>query len=462
MTGLKASSIFRLEHGFMIAVEKLIQPRPGHGLQAMMRRWENLHPVNAVHVAWLNDPAPVSRIEAAAERVFARLLQFSPRSIDRNLRNRGGLFDFRDLIVEGDWRCHLEQVVTCELNTPFQNDGPPFRIDVINVGKREQFVILSYRHVIADARAVALLLNEIIGQLTDPASQNSSLEVVVGRSNLCELFPAEFQWHRAPAVVRHLAGEWWRSRRCVQLKPLDPNDLHMDFRVHQTKLPLATLKTLCHRHGATVNDLILASVMEWFASWLSDRRDGRPDLAAATLVDLSSRGEPARPLAFGQFVSQFVVRAPVTAELSFAEIVRLVAEQTASQKQVRPLILNSISLGLLARLWDLLPFVRKPQHLASVLPLLAGISNVNLSGITSHGNLPSIVRNYFRGTCVTNLLPMMLSLTSVRETVSLTTTHRPVFFSADQMADLAAHVGRRLFNEAWATGQSHVPERLAA
>lgn len=446
----------------MIPIEQLIQPRPGHGFQAMMRRWEKLHPVNAVHVVWLDDPVPLTQIEAAAERVFERLLQISSSSVGQNSRNSGRLFGFQDRSVEGDWRRHLEQAVTCELNAPFQDDRPPFRIAVINVGGREQFLILSYRHVIADARAVALLVNEIIGQLTNPAAQNPGHEVVVGRSNLRELFPAEFQWRCAPAVACHLAREWWKSRRCVQLTPHDAKDLRMEFRVHQTGLSLAALKITCQRYGATVNDLILASILERFTSWLSNRRDGRSELAVATLVDLSSRGEPAQPLAFGQFISQFIVRAPVTTDLSFAEIVQMVAERTASQKRVRPLIFNSISLGLVARLWDLLPFVREPQHLASVMPLVAGVSNVNLSGIVDDSRITSLIRHYFRGTCVTNLLPMMLSLTSMRETVSLTTTHRPVFFSADQMADLAAHVGRRLFDEATGSGQPHAPERLAA
>lgn len=441
--------------------DQLVKPRPGHGLQAMMLRWEELQPVNAVHVAWLRDSFSVSQIETAAARVFERLPQASQPCAKRSAREQGRLFEFHDHVALGDWRAHLEQVVTRELNTPFEDGRTPFRVCVIDVRGQGQFVILAYRHVVADARAVALLLHEIIGQLSDPKSRNSGIEVLVGGQSLCELFPAEFSRRRVPAVAWHMASEVWKSRRCVRLTPIDSDDLGMDFRVHQTALSLTVLKSRCRHLHATVNDLVLASVLEWFASWLPDRRDARRDLAVATLVDLSKRGDVAQPLAFGQFLSQFVVRAPVTADFTFEEIVRLVSQQTASQKQVRPLICNSISFGLLARLWDLLPLIRKPEHLPAVFPLLAGVSNVNLSGIGGRNEMPPLVRSYFRGTCVTNLLPMMLSLTSLRGSVSLTTTHRPVFFSAEQMVNLAGHVGRRLFDEAADADRPRIVKRAA-
>lgn len=441
--------------------DQLIKPRPGNGLQAMMLRWEQLHPVNAAHVAWLHDSIPVSQIETAAERVFERLLQASHPIAGRTRSERERPFEFRDLVLQGDWRQHLEQAVTRELNTPFEDGQSPFRVRVINVCGQGQFLILAYRHVVADARAVALLQHELIGRLTNPGSQNSRITTVVGGQSLCELFPAEFHWRRMPAVACHMASELWRSRRCTRLTAINPDDLRMDFRVHQTSLSLAALKSCCHRLRATVNDLILASVLEWFASWLPDRQDGHPDLAVATLVDLSSRGKIAQPLAFGQFLSQFAVRAPVTTDLAFEEIVRLVSQQTASQKQIRPLIYNSIGFELLSRLWDLIPLTRNPRHLPAVLPLLAGVSNVNLSDIAGANGFPPTVCGYFRGTCVTNLLPMMLSLTSMGDTVSLTTTHRPVFFSAEQMANLAAHVGRRLFDEAAEPEQHRVSQRAA-
>jgi hypothetical protein len=56
---------------------------------------------------------------------------------------------------------------------------------------------------------------------------------------------------------------------------------------------------------------------------------------------------------------------------------------------------------------------------------------------------------------------MMLSITTLGETCSLTSTHRPAMFTAEQMDDLAAHVGCRLFGER-RSGEQTAERREAA
>ena len=76
------------------------------------------------------------------------------------------------------------------------------------------------------------------------------------------------------------------------------------------------------------------------------RRGGA--LAAATMVDLAARGPTPQPFAFGQFLSQFVVRAKITAEMPFEAIVRTVARQAAAGKRLSALLLNVRSFEFLA------------------------------------------------------------------------------------------------------------------
>jgi hypothetical protein len=130
------------------------------------------------------------------------------------------------------------------------------------------------------------------------------------------------------------------------------------------------------------------------------------------------------------------------------DIVRLIAQQTKACKPVFPLLMTARGFEFLCREWDLIPRVRRPGHLPWALPILAGVSNVNLSPIVGHEGAALAVQNYFRGMCVTNLLPMMLGVTTLRDTCTLTTTHRPAVFTAMQMDDLAAHIGWRLFGAA--------------
>jgi hypothetical protein len=411
----------------------------------MMRRWEQQQPVNAVQVAWLKRSFRPAEIETASARVLQRLLESGsgrrpgPKPAGENL------FAFRQAALPGDWRGQLQSAVTDELNTPYRPGESPFRISVFDVPRQGQFLMLGYRHLLADARSIALLMHDIIHQAADPDGGPPEYAPRIGANSLRDLFPAAFRWSRLPAIVWNSTGELWKSRRCRKLPCADQDDLRMEFRVHQMSLPRAALQRRSRELQATCNDLLLASILEWFAREYPPQGSRRRELAAATLVDLSGRAAVPQPYAFGQYLSQFVVRAKVTAEMPFEAIVRLVSQQTAAGKELAPLLLNVQSFELLARQWDLLPWVRRPHHLPWAVPVLAGVSNVNLRSVIGWEGEALPVRNYFRGTCTTNLLPLMLGITTFRETCSLTTTHRPAIFTAGQMDELAAHVGGRLF-----------------
>lgn len=431
----------------MTIFDKRCVPGATRGLQAMMLRWEQLQPVNAVHVAWLQKSFRPSDIKSAITRTLQRLQNSSPGRMPDPESCYGELFEFRHVAISGDWRGHLEAAVTNELNTSYPPGSPPLRISVFDLPRHGQFLVLSYRHLIADARSIALLLHEIIHYLTSPAAQPPRFATKINDESLDQMFSSEYRWRRIPAVAWNLVTELWKSLRCRRLQPNESDNLRMEFRLHQSSLPLVVLKNLCRQWAVTFNDLILAAMMEWLAREYPGQKSRRRELAVATLVDLSGRAELPRPQAFGQYLTSFAVRAPVTARMPFEEIVRLVALQTQSCKRLSRLLLNARSFEFLSREWDLFPFARRPAYLPSVLPLLAGVSNVNLPGIVGQTEQSLGVRNYFRGTCVTNLLPMMLSITTVGDTCSLSTTHRPALFTAAQMDDLAVHVGRRLFGE---------------
>ena len=431
----------------MIALDELCPPGATRSLQAMMLRWEQQQPVNAVHVAWLQKSFRPLDIKSATTKAVRRLLSSNPARLSDQQSGIAELFEFRQAEIAGDWRINLQSAVTNELNTPFPPGSPPLRISVFDDRRLGQFLMLGYRHVIADARSITLLLHEIIHYLSSPVVESPCYAATCSGESLDRLFPSEYRARRIPVVAWNLVTEFWKSLRCTRLPAHDRADLRMECRLHQSSLPLAALKDLGSQLGATFNDLILAALLEWFAREYPFQKSRGRELAIATLVDLYGRAAILRPHAFGQFLTSFAVRVPATAQMPFEEIVRLVARETQSCKQVAPLLINARSFEFLAREWDLIPFTRRPEYLPAVLPLLAGISNVNLPGIIGQPEQSLGVRNYFRGTCVTNLLPMMLSITTVGDTCSLSTTHRSAVFTAAQMDDLAAHVGRRLFGE---------------
>jgi hypothetical protein len=420
-------------------VKDLCQPRSGHGLQAMMLRWEAQHPVNAMQIAQLNRSVSMGTACAAADRVFRRLVPGSLQS----------LFEFAYQPFVGDWRAVLEDAVTDELNRPYDGAAPPWRLTLFESPRDGQFLALGYRHVIADARSIVLVLHEIVRQMLAPSTRLKGFETENRPECLRDLYPWEFRWRRLPSQAWRQMAELWASWRAFRPRCRDPGDLRMEFGIHDTALPLAGLKATARRYDATVNDLVFAAILEWLARRFPlSERGRRPDLSVAVLADLSSRADSPLPRAFGQYLSQFAIRLPIAAETPFGEVVRHAARCSRTAKRTDRLIDAARGFDILSRVWDWFPPLRRPAVLPALIPLLAGVSNVQIGSIVSDPLLQTAIRSYLRGTCVTNVLPMMLSLTTVGDYCTLTTTHRPTVFTAEEMKDLAAHVGDRLASPA--------------
>ena len=234
------SKYLNMPHGSerMAELHDLCRPRAGNGLQEMMLRWEQQQPLNAAQVAWLTKAFGPSEIEAASAHVVQRLLDSGPDGRHGREPAWEKLFAFRHQVLPGDWRAALRSAVTDELNARCQPGESPFRIAVFDVPGEGQFLMLAYRHLVADARSIALLLHEIIHQAVHPASRPPDFAPHIGGGSLRDLFPDAFHWSQVPAVVWNSTSEVWKSRYCRKLPGAERDDLRMEFRVHQCSLPL--------------------------------------------------------------------------------------------------------------------------------------------------------------------------------------------------------------------------------
>jgi hypothetical protein len=416
----------------------------------MMRRWEQLHPVNAVQIAWLKRTVGIDSLYAAADRVFRRLVLRVPQPAAQVLRRPDrpgcgrGAFEFQRRQFAGDWRSVLQGAVTNELNRPFADFEPPWRIQLFESPRHGQFLALGYRHLIADARSIARVLHEIIRNAVAPSVRPAGFEAEHRPESVRDLYPEEFRRRRFPLMFWNLLRELWTSRRAFRPPCGDHRDLRMEFRIHGD-VPLTNLKAAARRLDATINDLVFAAILEWLACRFPPARRGRrPDLAVAALADLTGRSASGVPRAFGQYLSQFALRLPVLPGMPFEEIVRQAARAGQAAKQIGPLIDCARGFEYIAMMWDWIPVLRRPDFLPAFIPLLAGVSNVHLGAVVQDSRTTSAIHSYFRGTCITNVLPMMLSLTTVGDVCTLTTTHRPAVFSSADMTTLAAHLCDRL------------------
>ena len=419
------------------------------GLQAMMAYWERLHAINAVQIAEVSCDISPANLQTAVDRLFRKFRAAGP----------GGwpALSPQESLVDNAVRAHfhrlpqtdahpLESLATRLLNQPFATDEPPFRVGLAErPGKR--YLWLSYRHSIADARSIAMLLQNLLEELAWDGDDELPLGVERTAHSIADLFPQEARrtgWlGSAIPSLRTL----WNLRRCHRRPPADPTDFRMTFQVHAERLPLRALQERAKQLQATVGELVLASMLDWFIQ--QDRALPRnflsPHRCVSVLADLTGRATPPRSGLFGQYLSPLNIAAHSYRQSSFESLVQQVSQSarqlngiTQNLRTLRGLRINSCLLQQVSR-----PFAHWYQEF--LIPVSGTLSNINLPSILPSPRTPLSVTNYFRGTCATQFSPMILCLTTIKETCTLTSTHRDTVYSDEEMRDLAQHVKLHAF-----------------
>lgn len=417
-----------------------------NGIQQMMLRWEELHPYNAVQFAYVRD----SRIDAASLRnaldLLVAELEFSTVSFCKSRNDSLWLNEGTEIPLECQSREELtqtfvESLATHELNRPFdQNNLCPFRVQLIqaNDGK---LIVFTYRHIVSDAVGVAELMRRTL-QLC--VTEDTRREWRLAPESTAS---AEAESGESASVLRRLCAAsrqliWYRN--CWRPSTSDPGSWHFQFLLHSNPLSTKSLKASAHQYGATVQELLIAATMEACHRHVVPAQLQSAPLAVSTPVDLRRLANRQYEGRFGQFIGSYAVRSRVEKEEEFASLVRNVREQSQRLRDAGEFLQADNGLRLMASIWDWLP-QRVNRSLAQRLfPVAAGISNVNLTDLfgTSRGEVE--VCNYFRGTCLGVMIPLMVTLTTNGKTYNLTSTHRTAFFSAAQARSVMQHVASRL------------------
>jgi hypothetical protein len=183
------------------------------------------------------------------------------------------------------------------------------------------------------------------------------------------------------------------------------------------------------------------------------RSQGKRDrIGLATAVDLRAFAESRLDEVFGFFLSYFTLVLPSPETQSLAHLSRAIADQTSTLKAKGQPARFILGLRIARIVWDMF---RKPRRKAQLfpkmLPLLAGISNVNLTGSwMDQGNLsvtngPQVI-DYLRVSPVGPLLPLVFTLTTIGDRLSLCVTYRTTAFSPAEAQQLAHEFSTQLLN----------------
>ncbi len=413
--------------------------------QQLMRRWDVVHPYNAVQAVRVRGPIDRAALDSAWQStLLATGLGAVALNGDRYrfeaLNGHAAAFSVR--FPAGPLADH----VSAELNRPFVDPHePPFRPFVVADGPDGFYAGVVYQHWVADSAAIRLLIREWFVRAYDPAAATRSplrlptggyAQAVCGGRDALDV----------AAGLVGVARNHCRLRRVQKVASANLSDPATRFALFPAEDGLIDhVRAAAARRRVKVNDLFLAALAEAAAAHVPlQARPRRTDVAIGSVVDLRPRARADLSRTFGLYLG-FINVACRPAELrQFDALVASVAGQTRQQKRAgiasASLTWMSVALlfGRLGKPQDLYHFYRKD------LPLAAGISNVDLSDTWVARYAPAVITDYVRVSPTGPMAPIAVTTTTLGGTFHLGVTHRTGLIDAGRAAAVAGAVLGRL------------------
>jgi NRPS condensation-like uncharacterized protein len=397
--------------------------------QQLMRQWTALAPYNAGHIMRVSGAPDVGRWLAAFSTVLQTLGITEPLPTESSSSS-------------------LDQKIIEELNRPFAPGTLPLRSFIIEDQRASHLLGIIYDHWFADSPSLRAFIQRVFVHYAGTSENLPPLR----RENHNHLEPSQFGIRPLAFSVRN----YLRHRRAYRIHLRDPLDFTAGF--FSTAFPdgaIDHIRAFAKKYDATVNDVFLAASAQVLGKFTAEQRKSGPSphgkrdrIAIATAVDLN----PFEKLdsVFGFFVGYFTIVYDRPENRSLPDLVGDTARETSASKSAAHALEFTGSLRIARWIWDHSSRRRfKAQLFHKGLPLLAGISNVNLTGswadqrkVAPDGR--ARVLDYLRVSPVGPLVPLVFTLTTIRDRLSLCVTYRTTAFSQDQADGVAAELMERL------------------
>lgn len=416
--------------------------------QRAMLQWNDLHPYHAVHVLRFRGVPNLEQLrEAIANRLAIRGL--SDLSLDR----QAGTFRYGDapspvevsMVTAGrDPLESLHAKIEQQLNLRFEIDGrfAPFRFFVLR--EDDSFLLgATYFHPIADAESVAILLRELVtdyvtGQPSTTPPRwvrhpprhdrlRSLGSKVIGRK-LLEL----------PSAIRTMRHSYRPPLR-------DAADLSNRFRL--MRVPPEALNGLtrtARAWGITLHDLLLAVLLKALAPLAPERfrETRRNNISLGTIVNLRRDYGIDCERTFGLFLGSFVVTHSLPEGIALKQLAADLHRQTSNIKRGKLYLATSLELRLATRVITLYSTPRRRTFYHKHHPLWGSITNMNMNKLWPE-DAASRPMDYFRAVSTGPATPLVLSVTTLGEHMTIGLTYRPALFTAEQIARVQGELTRQ-------------------
>ncbi len=410
--------------------------------QELMRSWTSLGPYNAGQAMRLTGTAHVPQWQLAINAVIRRIGLGTPQVL-------GDCVEFQSstatvhLVRAGS----LAESATNEINRPFMPNEIPLRFFIVPDGQ-DHWLLTIYDHWIADSWTIREFMRLILSAYCgDPSEEKRDLHIT--NQSFDTLFHSRTGGLEVPKTVLRAARRYFTHRRSWRFDLADPMDFSAGLSMHV--LPQGTVNTLiqCARSQAcSVNDLFLAAIAMAIGRCTATKRyklrrrwwaGGRNCVSVGSIVDI--RALAAQPLdeTFGLYLSSCINIFSKPEKHTLPELIRRAACQTRAFKDRCGAV---AAFGELAVVRYFSELYQQPRHKALFFqkncPLLAGISNVNLTGawMDRRDGPGRLVQDYIRISPVGPLLPVVFALTTFQSRLNLCMTWRKTALTDLQAAEL--------------------------
>lgn len=416
--------------------------------QRAMLSWEKLHPYNSVHAVRIAGTADPSRLEQAIRTACEEL-----GIGDLHLDIAVGRFGYSRLTIvpisqladsPQDERL-LSQVAADALNAPFP-PGPfsPFRWYVWNDRQNNRhWVVLAYRHVVADGAAAQMLLLKVIGRYKEDRRTASASSIPPAPvADGCNLNPI-----RRTGVWRCLR-DVLRIHRSLRFSHKMPDERAWGDAVH-VQVAITTpdetggIQRACERCGAGLNDALLAALAVVLAEATPDRHVSRRRRKIALATILSTRNREDSVVSFDARITDAIVLIDRPDE-PFSEVLQQIVSGLREWKEDRWRAAGAAAMRfwMVRRIWPLFRLPHDRRSYRKVFPVCGGVSTT----VVSSPDEPSAerVERYARIVPCGPAAPLALAVTMQGGRLALALTHRLSSKSDEQAAGFLARIREKL------------------
>lgn len=428
-----------------------------------MRRWRSLGPYNAGQVMHVSGEADLERWQHAIEQTVREVGLGRPVAL-----REGRAVAFRP-VAEIPVHQHtgdFTNFINAELNEPFAEEAFPIRFAVLPQPEGGHYLVAIYDHWIADSRAMRELMHRIWERYRRRDGTSPLPALTLHAPYFTRLFRKHIGYLYRSRAIRESLKNLIRHRRAHRINLTDPLDFHA--RMIYASLPAGLIERVHHfakaRH-ASVNDVFLSVLGQIIGEFTAPERYrkrhkrfhlARDRVGLGTIVDIRDAARQPLDQVFGLYLSSYTVLLQEPEKKPFEQLVQSIAQRTGRIKRRHGAVKGYTALMMARLSWDLFPKIGK-GHLQGQLfhknvPVTAGISNVNMTRSWVDEPAPTpragehqpMILDYLRISPAGPFAPLVYTLTTIGDRLSLCCTYRTTAFTDVQVKQLVAQFIARL------------------